>query len=141
VKFDRIETRKRLADLSRAELYRSIQLAESLAAFHPPLADKLVLLDYAHDLRKEMDRKSAAQEKIRSLSEFHAWELRRSIDYTIELATMCPRLGVSKMLAEYISSLVEELDSRTSKVSADGSKQHRRKSNTNDDNTGRPRDS
>lgn len=113
IKFDRIETRKRLADLSYSEVYRSIEMARALAAFDPPLNYKLALLAYSHDLRQEIVRREA---KVRELGEFYPWELRRSIDYAIELASMCPKLLPSQMLAKYLSSLVAELDSRPRKT-------------------------
>lgn len=114
MKSDCTEPRKRLVDLSSAEIYRSIHLAKMLADFRPPLSSKLALLGYAYDLQLEIDRRTSTGGDTRPISEFGTWEVRKSIEYAIELAAMCPRLQISKMLAEYISALTQELDSRTS---------------------------
>jgi hypothetical protein len=113
VKFDRIETKKRLTDLSYTEIYRSIEVVQALVVFQPPLNYKLTLLGYVHDLRQEIARRDT---NVRELQEFTPWELRRSIDYAIELATLCPKLLPSQMLARFISALAGELDSRPRKT-------------------------
>ena len=97
---------------SAADISKSIGLARTLASRLPPLDVRIVLLDYMHGLKAELDRRAARAGAHRSIAWFSSSDLVFSITDATELAALCSRPRVSKVLEDYITSLADELDRR-----------------------------